>query len=77
MEKTGVFFEMTETFTLENMFAMELHKHTDVLSEILTAAIKEIAIEKVRLFLVVKQSREKKNHFFNSKRIVCSSTCCV
>nr|XP_044631957.1 dynein axonemal heavy chain 10 isoform X1 [Equus asinus] len=46
MEKTGVFFEMTETFTLENMFAMELHKHTDVLSEILTAAIKEIAIEK-------------------------------
>ncbi|KAM8812104.1 dynein axonemal heavy chain 10 [Rhynchonycteris naso] len=46
MDKTGVFFEMTETFTLENMFAMELHKHTDVLSEIVTAAIKEIAIEK-------------------------------
>ncbi|XP_058137242.1 dynein axonemal heavy chain 10 [Dasypus novemcinctus] len=46
MEKTGVFFEMTETFTLENMFAMELHKHTDVLNEIVTAAIKEIAIEK-------------------------------
>ncbi|XP_025789014.1 dynein heavy chain 10, axonemal [Puma concolor] len=46
MEKTGVTFEMTETFTLENMFAMELHKHTDVLSEIVTAAIKEIAIEK-------------------------------
>lgn len=49
MDKTGVTFEMTETFTLENMFAMELHKHTDVLSEIVTAAIKEIAIEKVRL----------------------------
>ncbi|XP_045152663.1 dynein axonemal heavy chain 10 [Echinops telfairi] len=46
MEKTGVFFEMTETFTLENMFAMELHKHADVLNEIVTAAIKEIAIEK-------------------------------
>ncbi|XP_019604311.2 dynein axonemal heavy chain 10 [Rhinolophus sinicus] len=46
MEKTGVFFEMTETFTLENMFAMELDKHTDVLNEIVTAAIKEIAIEK-------------------------------
>ncbi|XP_004753142.1 dynein axonemal heavy chain 10 isoform X1 [Mustela putorius furo] len=46
MEKTGVFFEMTETFTLENMFAMELHKHTDVLNEIVTAAVKEIAIEK-------------------------------
>ncbi|XP_004690685.2 PREDICTED: dynein heavy chain 10, axonemal [Condylura cristata] len=46
MEKTGVFFEMTETFTLENMFAMELHKHVDVLNEIVTSAIKEIAIEK-------------------------------
>ncbi|XP_036076372.1 dynein heavy chain 10, axonemal isoform X2 [Rousettus aegyptiacus] len=46
MEKTGVFFEMTETFTLDNMFAMELHKHTEVLNEIVTAAIKEIAIEK-------------------------------
>lgn len=49
MEKTGVYFEMTETFTLENMFAMELDKHADVLNEIVTAAIKEIAIEKVGL----------------------------
>lgn len=47
MEKTGVFFEMTETFTLENMFAMELHKHTEVLNVIVTAAVKEVAIEKV------------------------------
>ncbi|KAM9056172.1 dynein axonemal heavy chain 10 isoform 4-T4 [Megaptera novaeangliae] len=46
MEKTGVMFEMTETFTLENMFAMELHTHTDVLNEIVTSAVKEIAIEK-------------------------------
>ncbi|XP_013358995.1 PREDICTED: dynein heavy chain 10, axonemal isoform X2 [Chinchilla lanigera] len=46
MEKTGVFFEMTETFTLENMFAMELHRHTDILNEIVTAAVKEVAIEK-------------------------------
>ncbi|XP_069880965.1 dynein axonemal heavy chain 10 isoform X1 [Dipodomys merriami] len=46
MEKTGVFFEMTETFTLENMFAMELHKHSDVLNGIVTAAVKEVAIEK-------------------------------
>uniref|UniRef100_A0A2K5DJP1 Dynein axonemal heavy chain 10 n=1 Tax=Aotus nancymaae TaxID=37293 RepID=A0A2K5DJP1_AOTNA len=51
MEKTSVFFEMTETFTLENMFAMELHKHTEVLNEIVTAAVKEVAIEKVRLQL--------------------------
>ncbi|XP_012518857.1 PREDICTED: dynein heavy chain 10, axonemal [Propithecus coquereli] len=46
MEKTGVFFETTDTFTLENMFAMELHRHTDVLKEIVTSAIKEVAIEK-------------------------------
>lgn len=64
MEKTHVFFEMTETFTLENMFAMELDKHTDVLNEIVTAAIKEIAIEKVGLFLVIELSREKRKKFF-------------
>ncbi|XP_043835576.1 dynein axonemal heavy chain 10 [Dromiciops gliroides] len=46
MEKTGIFFEMTDTFTLENMFAMELHKHTDVIQEIVVAAVKEITIEK-------------------------------
>ncbi|XP_069353305.1 dynein axonemal heavy chain 10 isoform X1 [Eulemur rufifrons] len=46
MEKTGVYFETTDTFTLENMFAMELHRHTDVLKEIVTSAIKEVAIEK-------------------------------
>lgn len=44
-----MYFEMSETFTLENMFAMELDKHADVLSDIVTAAIKEIAIEKVAL----------------------------
>ena len=71
-------FEMTETFTLENMFAMELHKHTDVLNEIVTSAIKEIAIEKVGLFLVIKQARKKKEFFFYSKRKpVCSGTCYV
>ena len=63
-------FEMTETFTLENMFAMELHKHTDVLNEIVTSAIKEIAIEKVGLFLVIKQPRKKKN-FFLFKQKTC------
>ena len=68
MEKTGVIFEMTETFTLENMFAMELHKHTDVLNEIVTSAIKEIAIEKVGLFLVIKQARKKKKNFFFIQR---------
>ena len=48
MERTGTSFEMaTETFTLENMFAMELHKHSDVISEIVGTAVKELSIEKV------------------------------
>ncbi|KAM4891097.1 dynein axonemal heavy chain 10 [Sylvia borin] len=47
MEKTGTRFEMkTETFTLENMFAMELHKHKEVISDIVGTAVKELAIEK-------------------------------
>ncbi|NXC37428.1 DYH10 protein, partial [Campylorhamphus procurvoides] len=47
MERTGTRFEMkTETFTLENMFAMELHRHTDVISEIVGTAVKELSIEK-------------------------------
>lgn len=85
MEKTGVFFEMTQTFTLENMFAMELHKHTEVLNEIVTAAVKEIAIEKVGLLLVRKQPREKSvvAQRGNSLALapvtgnVSSSTCCI
>lgn len=48
MERTGANFEInTESFTLENMFAMELHKHTDVIEEIVTCAVKELGIEKV------------------------------
>ncbi|KAK4813186.1 hypothetical protein QYF61_014017 [Mycteria americana] len=47
MERTGTSFEMTtETFTLENMFAMELHRHSDVISEIVRTAVKELSIEK-------------------------------
>ncbi|KAF4798840.1 Dynein-1-alpha heavy chain, flagellar inner arm I1 complex [Turdus rufiventris] len=47
MEKTGTRFEMkTETFTLENMFAMELHRHADVISDIVGTAVKELSIEK-------------------------------
>ncbi|NXM38868.1 DYH10 protein, partial [Gymnorhina tibicen] len=47
MEKTGTRFEMkTEIFTLENMFAMELHRHTNVISEIVGTAVKELSIEK-------------------------------
>ncbi|XP_043925694.1 dynein axonemal heavy chain 10 [Protopterus annectens] len=47
MARTGTSFEMNlETFTLENMFAMELHQHADVISEIVTSAVKELSIEK-------------------------------
>ncbi|XP_009299843.1 dynein axonemal heavy chain 10 [Danio rerio] len=47
MERTGTNFEMNpNTFTLENMFAMELHKYGNVISEIVTSAVKELGIEK-------------------------------
>ncbi|XP_063171723.1 dynein axonemal heavy chain 10 [Candoia aspera] len=47
MRRTGTSFDMaTESFTLENMFAMELHKHSDVINEIVGSAVKELSIEK-------------------------------
>uniref|UniRef100_A0A803XMX1 Dynein axonemal heavy chain 10 n=1 Tax=Meleagris gallopavo TaxID=9103 RepID=A0A803XMX1_MELGA len=47
MERTGTRFEMTtETFTLENMFAMELHRHSDIINEIVGTAVKELSVEK-------------------------------
>ena len=52
MKKTGTKFEInTESFTLENMFAMELHKHSDVIDEIVTCAVKELGIEKASCFI--------------------------
>ena len=48
MNKTGQKFEMNpETFTLDNVFAMELHRFTDTIGEIVNCAVKELAIEKV------------------------------
>lgn len=48
MERTGTNFEMNPTsFTLENMFAMELHKYGNVIGDIVTSAVKELSIEKV------------------------------
>uniref|UniRef100_A0A4W6GCG3 Dynein axonemal heavy chain 10 n=1 Tax=Lates calcarifer TaxID=8187 RepID=A0A4W6GCG3_LATCA len=47
MERTGTSFEMNpESFTLENMFAMELHKYANVIGDIVTSAVKELSIEK-------------------------------
>ena len=48
MNKTGQKFEMNpETFTLQNVFAMELHRFQDTIGEIVNCAVKELAIEKV------------------------------
>ncbi|XP_053555751.1 dynein axonemal heavy chain 10 [Bombina bombina] len=47
MTRTSTSFEMNpDTFTLENMFAMELHKYVDVISDIVASAVKELSIEK-------------------------------
>ncbi|XP_059059014.1 dynein axonemal heavy chain 10 [Achroia grisella] len=47
MAKTNQDFDMSpDRFTLENMFAMELHKYQDVAEEIVNHAIKELAIER-------------------------------
>ncbi|XP_071945421.1 dynein axonemal heavy chain 10-like [Antedon mediterranea] len=47
MQKTGKAFDMNpETFTLENLFAMELHNFKEVIGDIVTSASKELSIEK-------------------------------
>ena len=47
MQQTGIEFDMNpETFTLQNIFAMELSRFVDDIAEILNTAIKEAAIEK-------------------------------
>ncbi|KAL5017096.1 hypothetical protein ScPMuIL_006685 [Solemya velum] len=47
MIKTGQNFDMNpETFTLANVFAMELHRFQETIAEIVTCASKEMGIEK-------------------------------
>lgn len=47
MNKTGIEFDMSpERFTLDNMFAMELHRYQTIAEEIINNAIKELQIEK-------------------------------
>ncbi len=49
MAKTGQTFVMnTETFTLQNVFAMELHRYQETIGDIVNCAVKELAIEKVK-----------------------------
>ena len=48
MNKTGQKFEMNpDTFTLQNVFSMELHRFQEAIGEIVNCAVKELAIEKV------------------------------
>ncbi|XP_056647538.1 dynein axonemal heavy chain 10 [Diorhabda sublineata] len=47
MEKTGIEFDMSpDRFTLDNMFAMELHRYQEIAEDIINNAIKELSIEK-------------------------------
>ncbi|XP_057295129.1 dynein axonemal heavy chain 10-like [Hydractinia symbiolongicarpus] len=47
MELTQMKFDLNpETFTLENMFAMELHRFTEIIQDIVGSAAKELSIEK-------------------------------
>jgi dynein heavy chain, axonemal len=47
MLKTGKSFDMApDRFTLDNMFSMELHKHQEIVEEIVLNANKELAIER-------------------------------
>lgn len=47
MDKTGQVFDMSaDRFTLDNMFAMELHRYQDIAEDIINNAIKELSIEK-------------------------------
>ena len=47
MELTKMNFDLNpETFTLQNMFAMELHRFIDIIADITASASKELSIEK-------------------------------
>ena len=47
MAKTGQTFDMNpDTFTLQNLFSMNLHNFAETIQEIVTAASKELSIEK-------------------------------
>lgn len=70
MERTSTSFEMNpDSFTLENMFAMELHKYANVISDIVTSAVKELSIEKASsgLFQLSQTGVRDQLHQFNSE----------
>ncbi len=50
MEMTGVSFDIDPlTFTLEGVFAMQLHEYSDTIALIVANAQRELAIEMVSL----------------------------
>ena len=64
MEKTGQQFEMNpETFTLQNVFAMELHRFQETIGEIVNCAVKELAIEKVTYVSYCRKSVRYNTYF--------------
>ena len=75
MAKTGQKFDINpETFTLQNVFAMELHRFQETIAEIVTCATKELGIEKVfmRFYVQIKEHIcffQEKNKIFNSSFI--------
>lgn len=53
MDRTGQSFDINpDTFTLQNVFAMELHRFKDAISDIVLSAQKELSIERVGVFLI-------------------------
>jgi dynein heavy chain len=51
MKETGIEFDMNpDTFTLENLFAMELSRFNETIQTIVTSASKELQIEKASVF---------------------------
>ena len=47
MKETNKSFDMSpDTFTLANLFSMELHRYQEVIEDIITSATKELSIEK-------------------------------
>ena len=55
MDTTGISFDIDpETFTLESVFAMELHRFSDDIAIIVVNAMRELAIENVIGFKIMK-----------------------
>lgn len=51
MEKTGTSFDIDPlTFTLEGVFAMQLHQYSDTIAVIVANAQRELVIELVNIY---------------------------